>query len=128
MTTDTNALDELCAQRYISVTTYRRDGTAVATPVWSVPYDDGLAVWTAATAGKVKRIRRSGTVTVAACSMRGTLRGEPLAGQAVLQESADTTQVRALIRKKYGVLGWLATWKAERRPDTSTSFKITLTG
>lgn len=28
-------------ERYVSLTTYRSDGSAVATPVWVAPLDDG---------------------------------------------------------------------------------------
>jgi PPOX class probable F420-dependent enzyme len=52
-------LDELGSAKYVSLTTYRKDGTAVPTPVWMVRDGDELAVWTNARTGKVKRIRRN---------------------------------------------------------------------
>jgi PPOX class probable F420-dependent enzyme len=37
-------LDELGSAKYVSLTTYRKDGTAVPTPVWMVRDGDELAV------------------------------------------------------------------------------------
>ena len=62
--------------KYVSLTSYRRDGTAVATPVWFVRQDGRLLVETGAASGKVKRIRRNPAVQVAVCA-RGRLRGRP---------------------------------------------------
>ncbi|MEV5447304.1 PPOX class F420-dependent oxidoreductase, partial [Streptomyces sp. NPDC052644] len=62
-------LDRLAAEKYVLLTTFRKDGRAVSTPVWAVRDDDTLAVWTVADSGKVKRIRRDGTVTVAPCDV-----------------------------------------------------------
>ena len=50
--------DRLGASRFISLTTYKRDGTAVPTPVWVVKDGSHLLVWTAKTSG-----RRSGSGT-----------------------------------------------------------------
>ncbi|WP_239133440.1 PPOX class F420-dependent oxidoreductase [Rugosimonospora africana] len=120
----TDALEGLSGQRYISLTTYRRDGTAVATPVWLVRDGDRLAVWTNQAAGKVKRIRREPSVTVAACTVRGRLLGEPVAARAHVLEAADTVRIIAAIRKKYRFQGWLVTLRARRRPETTVGIAI----
>src|SRR6266498_422449 len=49
--------DEISRSRYVSLTTYRKDGTAVATPVWHVANGGELVVVTEADTWKVKRIR-----------------------------------------------------------------------
>jgi PPOX class probable F420-dependent enzyme len=118
----------LSGQRYVSLTTFRKDGTPVATPVWLVGYEDGIAVWTGVGSGKVKRLRRNKAVTVAPCTVRGRVLGEALAGRARLLSSEDNARVRALIRRKYRLQGWLVTWRAERRPDSTVSYAITLSG
>jgi PPOX class probable F420-dependent enzyme len=88
------------------LTTFRKDGTGVATPVWTVPADDGrIGMWTAAGTGKEKRLRRDPRVTVQACSARGRVKpGEPvLAGTAEIVRSGPLfEQVQAAIRAKYG--------------------------
>ncbi|HXR12036.1 MAG TPA: PPOX class F420-dependent oxidoreductase [Gaiellaceae bacterium] len=91
---------ELARERYISLTTFRRDGSAVSTPVWVVS-DDGrrLLVWTGGSTWKAKRIRRDPHVLVAAAGMRGRERGPRIKGSARIVDGVD---VKALIRKKYG--------------------------
>ncbi|MET8573260.1 PPOX class F420-dependent oxidoreductase [Streptomyces sp. NPDC005012] len=103
-----SALDGLAAAPYVSVTTFRKDGRAVATPVWVVPDGDGaLAVWTRVDSGKVKRIRREGRVTVAPCDFRGNLRGEAVEARARLGTPEETARVRRAVARKYGITGRL---------------------
>ena len=45
-------MDSLGSAQYALVTTYRRDGRAVPTPLWVVRDGDAIAVWTPTTAGK----------------------------------------------------------------------------
>ncbi|MGC4807964.1 PPOX class F420-dependent oxidoreductase [Micromonospora sp. DT233] len=101
-------LDRLGAEKYVLVTTFRKDGRAVATPVWAVRDGDALGVWTAAESGKVKRIRRSGEVTVAPCDMRGRPHGEAVPGHARICDPAETRHICELLKKKYGLLGRLS--------------------
>ena len=65
------SFDTLAREHYISLTTFRRDGRAVATPVQFVIDGDRLFVYTKATTGKVKRLRHTPRATIAACDMRG---------------------------------------------------------
>ena len=92
----------LAAERYISLTTFKRDGTPVSTPVW-VASDDGrrLLVWSGARTCKVRRLRRDPRVLVAAASFRGVERGERVAGQARV---VDDPGIDGLLRRKYRVL------------------------
>jgi hypothetical protein len=84
----------LSGQAFLQLTTYRRDGRAVPTPVWFAQDGDTLFVITDARSGKVKRIRNRGEVTVAPCTVDGTPLGDP--SPAVAQLVADeATAVRA---------------------------------
>ena len=56
--------------KYLSLTSFRRDGTGVATPVWFVEADGRLLVETDASSYKVRRIRRDPQVTIAPCTAR----------------------------------------------------------
>jgi PPOX class probable F420-dependent enzyme len=87
--------------RYINLTTYRRDGTAVATPVWFVQEGDRLLVRTGAAAGKVKRIHRNPAVRVAACTARGRLRGQQVSGVARVLPGPEADAAERLITRKY---------------------------
>ncbi|MFM8352378.1 MAG: PPOX class F420-dependent oxidoreductase [Actinomycetales bacterium] len=116
-------LDDLGRAKYISVTTMRRDGSAVATPVWLVREADALLVTTQGSSGKVKRIRNNPSVMVAPCDARGRLKGDQVPGMAHLQDPAETERTTMLIRKRYGLLGWLFT---RRGKDDRQGITITL--
>ena len=92
----------LAGERYISLTTFKRDGTPVSTPVW-VTSDDGrrLLVWSGARTWKVRRLRRDPRVLVAPASFRGVERGARIAGWA--RVVADPG-IDGLLRRKYRVL------------------------
>ena len=92
--------DELAHEEFVSITTFKRDGTPVSTPVWVVGEDGNLLVISEADTWKVKRIRRDGHVRVAPCSARGAVRGEPVDGTAVIE--TDTGPVEQLLARKYG--------------------------
>jgi PPOX class probable F420-dependent enzyme len=79
----------------------------VPTPLWVVPDGAGLAFWTPDGTGKVKRIRNSGRVTVAACDVRGNVRGETIEATARIGDAADRRRVGAGLKRKYGLLGRL---------------------
>ena len=94
---------ELDRHRYMSLATFRRNGTEVATPVWFAAVDGRLYVVSAGEAGKVKRIRNASRVRVAPCDVRGGLRGTWQDTNArVITDGALITRVRAALRKKYG--------------------------
>ena len=92
-------LGSLANQRYISLTTFRSDGTQASTPVWVVS-DNGerLLVWTGASTRKVRRIRHNPNVLVAASGFRGKERGSRHRGRARV---IDDLEVESLIRRKY---------------------------
>lgn len=91
--------------RYVSLTTFKRDGTAVATPVWAVADGGELLVWTRDDSGKVKRVRNGARVTVTPCDARGrTAEGaEPAEGTArLMTEQGGLDRVRRAMARKYG--------------------------
>jgi PPOX class probable F420-dependent enzyme len=60
--------------KYVSITSFRRDWTGVATPVWFVQEAGRLLIQTGTNSGKVKRIRRNPRVTIAPCPATARLR------------------------------------------------------
>ncbi|RRQ28924.1 PPOX class F420-dependent oxidoreductase [Rhodococcus sp. Eu-32] len=107
--------------KYVSLTTFKKDGTPVATPLWGVREGDRLLVWTTSDSWKVKRIRRNGRVTVAPCTARGKIQGEAQNGFAEILDGPATDKVRRAIARKYGILGWLTvTGSTLRRGKTGT--------
>ncbi|HEX5406656.1 MAG TPA: PPOX class F420-dependent oxidoreductase [Pseudonocardiaceae bacterium] len=97
-------LDRLAAENYVLLTTFRKDGSAVPTPVWVARDGDELLVYSAPDAGKVKRIRRDGTVRVGACDVRGRPKGDDVPGHARLLDDAGVRRTLDLIKQKYGLL------------------------
>lgn len=96
-------IGDLARNRYISLTTFRSDGTEASTPVWVVSDDDGrLLVWTGASTWKAKRIRSDPNVRVAASDFRGTEQGPRIAGRARFLGHADARVVQKLLNDKYG--------------------------
>jgi len=89
--------------RYLSLTSFRRDGSGVATPVWFVIEDGRLLVSTDADSFKVRRIRRNPAVEVAPCSAGGRPKAEPVRGRAELLPSEALAHVDELLARKYRV-------------------------
>lgn len=60
---------------YMSLTTYRKNGEAVPTPVWFARVGERLFVMTQGRSGKVRRLAHNSRVTVAPCTANGALLG-----------------------------------------------------
>lgn len=116
--------EDLGAGKYLLLTTFRRDGTAVPTPVWVVTDDTMLYAWSAADAGKVKRIRRDGAVLLATCDLRGNPSGPSKPGTARLMDAEGTDRVRGLIKRKYGITGRLTLFGSVLRRGKSGTIGI----
>ncbi|QHY99203.1 Pyridoxamine 5'-phosphate oxidase [Streptomyces sp. S4.7] len=102
-------LDALRRSRYVSLTTYRKDGTGVDTPVWHAVDGGLLYIWTRSDSWKVKRLRNNSRVVVTACDARGrTAPGAATAeGTARLLEGEDAAQVNKFLARKYTWQFWL---------------------
>jgi hypothetical protein len=95
-------LEALFPGRYLSLTSFKRDGTGVATPLWFVNDGERLLALTGLRSGKVKRIRRDPHVLVAPCRPSGKLRGEPVPARVeVLTATAELDRVQKLLMKRY---------------------------
>lgn len=105
-------LARLADSKYVLVTTFRKDGTKVPTPVWSARDGDELIFWTRTDSGKVKRLRRNQNVELAECDLRGNPKSEPISGAARLLDAAETDRVRKVMARKYGVSGWLVIYSS----------------
>ncbi len=91
--------------KYILLTTFRRDDTGVATPVWVVPLDGGtFGMWTSSGSGKAKRLAHTDRVLVQPCDARGRVKDgtTPLEGMARLVTGAEHEAIVDKIKAKYG--------------------------
>ena len=100
MTTSAEIVGE---NKYVSLTTFRRSGQAVATPVWVVHRNGKLYVSTESSSGKAKRLRHSSRVTLAPCDARGKVSGEAVAASAVVLPPERTDEVLGMIKGRYGL-------------------------
>ncbi|MER7405848.1 PPOX class F420-dependent oxidoreductase [Streptomyces sp. NPDC000070] len=117
------------AGKYLLITSYRRSGTPVATPVWVVRDGDALGAWTPADSWKVKRIRNRADVLVGPCDRRGNPTGEQVPATAEICDPATTARYRRLIARKYGLTGRLTLLgsRLRRGPDGTVGIRITPT-
>jgi PPOX class probable F420-dependent enzyme len=91
--------------KYVRLTTFRRDGTPVHTPVWFAVDGTTLVVWTDASSGKVKRIRANPAVEVAPSDGRGRPTGVVRTGTArLLDAELDRQRGHDLLNRKYGLV------------------------
>jgi PPOX class probable F420-dependent enzyme len=97
-------LETLFPGRYLSVTSFKRDGTGVATPVWFVSDGRRLLALTDLHSAKVRRIRRDPRVLIASCRADGKLRGEPVPARVeVLTATPELEHVQKLLGERYKV-------------------------
>jgi PPOX class probable F420-dependent enzyme len=92
---------EIQGQKYVSLATFRKNGTAVWTPVWFGEGDDQLHVMSRSDSGKYKRIRNSPQVRVAPCTMRGKIIGPEFPGLARILPLEDWPRARKTLERKY---------------------------
>ena len=121
-------------EKYVLITTFRKNGDAVPSPVWIVALADGKAGFTTEEgSGKIKRIRNNPKVTLQPCNMKGT----PKAGSAVVDATAevllgaDAEATSAAVQKKYSVMTKLfkvgKLWRKVRRKPEPTTCAVRLT-
>jgi len=87
--------------KYIALTTFRKNGQAVPTPVWFGEEDGKLLVMTRSIFGKYKRIRNNPQVRVAPCTIRGAVTGPEFAATARILPVEDHARARVAINRKY---------------------------
>ena len=97
-------LEALFRGRYLSVTSFKRDGTGVATPVWFVSDGRRLFALTDLHSAKVRRMRRNPRVLVASCRVDGKLRSEPVPARVeVLTATPELERVQKLLIERYKI-------------------------
>lgn len=96
----------LGSERFVSLTTFRRSGAAVSTPVWVARDGDALVVTTPEHSGKVKRLRHTARVELRPCSRTGRVDdavAPVVASASILRDEASRRRLTDLIRRKYGL-------------------------
>ena len=99
-------LDELADEKFVSLTTFRKNGVGVPTPVWVGRDGDALVVTTPAGSGKVKRLRNNNVVELQPCNRRGAVDDDAPTVTAVAEVVEGDGVMRRLdevLRPKYAL-------------------------
>ena len=96
---------DLGREQCIALTTFRKTGQAVTTPVWFAISLGTIYVETHTDAGKIKCLSHTARVTLAPCTYSGKVTGSVSEGNArILTESEESTAASVALSKKYGVM------------------------
>lgn len=102
---DQELVNRIAAEKFVSLTTFKRDGSAVATPMWIAHDGDSLVAWTPTDAWKVKRIRRDPRVELAPSGRTGKVAQDAPVLHATAEVVTDPSYVEhaeTVIKRKYG--------------------------
>jgi PPOX class probable F420-dependent enzyme len=114
--------------KYVLLTTFRKDGTPVSSPLWAALDGEKLLMWTVTDSWKVKRLRRNPAVLVQACDVRGKeTYGDPVSGTAEILDAAGSDHAREIVQKKYGILGWVTVKGSVLRRGKKGSIGLAIT-
>ncbi|MFL5657763.1 MAG: PPOX class F420-dependent oxidoreductase [Ktedonobacteraceae bacterium] len=110
--------------RYVKLTTFRKNGTAVPTPVWFGTDHGKLYIMTNYNAGKIKRIRSNERVLLAPSNGRGKVLGEQIEAHAHELPASEYKQAIALLVRKYGLIYRLFTFVQNLQKVSRTYIEI----
>ena len=104
MTASTSALEPFVDQNTVLLTTYRRDGTGVGTPVHIAVDGDRAFIRTWDTAWKLRRIRNNPEVEVAPSTVGGKPTGPAIRARARVLGGAESKYAAKMLARKYPIL------------------------
>ncbi len=118
-------------QQYINLETYRKNGTAVRTPVWFAQEQDQLYIWTDGASGKARRIRHTTQVRLTPSDARGNPKVQPetwVTAKANLHPvgTAAYEHGQQLLNHKYGLLKRFFEWMGRNRMKEPVVIEIQL--
>ncbi len=97
------SFDSLRGQKYCLITTFKRTGEPVPTPVWFGIDDGKLYFRSYADAAKIKRLKHTPRVLVGACTVRGKPKGPMLHASARVLSEHEAELAERAIRSNYGL-------------------------
>lgn len=111
---------------YVQLTTYRRNGEPVPTPVNIVVVGDTAFFRTWDVSGKAKRLRHTRAVAVAPCTFRGRATGPSITAEAQLLDGVASEHAARMLGDKHPVLhGHFIPWYHRRRGWTTQQYRLT---
>ncbi|KAA0111743.1 PPOX class F420-dependent oxidoreductase [Mycolicibacterium sp. P1-5] len=112
--------------KYVSLTTFTKDGRPKPTAVWVAPDGDAVLVISEKNAWKVKRIRNTPRVTIAICDVRGNVKSEPVEAVASVLDESQTERVYQAIGKRYGIVGHVFNFFSKLRGGANRTIGLEL--
>jgi PPOX class probable F420-dependent enzyme len=101
--THPHAFANIEREQYIRLTTLRKNGQSVDTPVWFAVHSGTIYIQTGAQSGKVKRIRHTPRVFLAPCTTSGKVKAAAVEGKArIVTETQEIYVAKAALQRKYG--------------------------
>ena len=122
-------------EKYVSFTTYKKDGSAKALPVWIADFGDGTIGFTSSSSSyKVKRLRNDARCVVQPSNAKGVVTpgSEAITGTAETITGAEFERYAAIVKKKYGIQYTAITLVGKvakligKGSSTDTAIRITL--
>jgi uncharacterized protein len=99
----TGSVEAVASCKRALLSTFRRDGTPVSTPVWAALADGRLYVRSERAAGKLKRLRNDPRVLVAPCTMRGKPLGTPFEAHVRTLAAGEQLLAERALASRYGL-------------------------
>jgi PPOX class probable F420-dependent enzyme len=97
-------LDPLRGHKYALLTTFKKSGEPVPTPIWFGLDDEGRAyVRTGSEVAKVRRIRNDSHVRMTPCTVRGKPKGPTIEGTARLVPQDEKPHAERALQSNYGL-------------------------
>lgn len=95
--------DHLLSAEYVSLATFRKNGDAVATPIWAAPVEGKLYAFSEAKAGKMKRLKNFSKARLVECNSSGKLLGVWQDASAYIVDQPDEIEAaKKALTAKYG--------------------------
>jgi PPOX class probable F420-dependent enzyme len=113
-------LEQFTRQRNVLLTTYKRDGTAVGTPVHIAVADGGAYIRTFGKAFKWRRVRHTPECELAPCTLRGRPTGPAVPVRGRILEGEEAGRAATALGRKYPIRHGLLIPRVHRLMRTPT--------
>jgi PPOX class probable F420-dependent enzyme len=119
-----HGFESLRGHKYCLLTTFRKSGEPVPTPVWFGLADGKVYIESEAVVGKVKRIRSNPRVCLTPCTLRGKPLGSPVEGRARIMAPNESERAERIIAAHYGLFRKLFQGAGDRIEVDSVKIEV----
>ena len=110
--------------QFINLTTFRKSGVGVSTPVWFALVDGKIYGTSQPQTGKIKRIRNNPEIIFGPSDMGGKPRGDTHPGKARLLTPAEFPLADSALKRKYGLQYRFLVWMMKLRKAQEIFWEI----